>query len=294
MIKTRALGNGTTKIIYSNDCQNILSIPTEEVLNLFKSSGLLLFRGFGTTYKQMLEFSDKFSSGYVRDPARQIVDSPGGSVQLVDNGTGYVPPHCENAVSPFRPDVVWFCCAVPAAEGGETLFWDGLQVWEELSEQVKQIFSSKKIKFIFDFGVHGWKRFFGENTTIDDAKRALEKFEGVHYSIKDDLSIHLEYVCSAVVKTKFDGKYAFANSIISSVTYSKAGLKRVTFEDGSPISDVIINEIKTVLNKMTGAIPWQSGDLVMIDNSRFLHGRREFKDTRRKIFTHLSYLKANL
>ena len=43
MIKTRALGNSMTKIIYSNDCQNILSIPTEEVLNQFNSSGLLLY-----------------------------------------------------------------------------------------------------------------------------------------------------------------------------------------------------------------------------------------------------------
>lgn len=293
-IKPRALGNSSTKIIHGNASQSILSIPADEVLSLFKLNGLLLFRGFGTTYKQMLAFSEQFSSGFVRDPARQVVDSPGGSVQLVDNGMSYVPPHCENAVSPFRPDIVWFCCAVPAVEGGETLFWDGLQVWEELSEQIRQIFSSKKIKFIFDFGIYAWKRFLGENATIEDVERELEKFEGVNYSIKDDLSIHMEYVCPAVVKTRFDGKPAFANSIISSMTSPKASFQRVTFEDGSPIPDVIINEINAVLDKMTGMITWQSGDLVMIDNSRFLHGRKEFKDTRRKIFTHLSYLKPEL
>lgn len=328
MIKARSLDNSTAKIIYSDDSQNIFSIPSEEILNLFKSSGLLLFRGFRTTHEQMLAFSEKFSSGYVRDPGKQTVDSLNGAVQLVDNGTGYIPPHCENAVSPFRPDVVWFCCAVPAVKGGETLFWDGSQVWEGLSEQARQIFSSKKIRFIYDFEVDNWKRFFGENTTINDAKRALEEFEGVDYFIRDDLSIHMEYVCSAVVKTRFNEKYAFANSLISSykrqgawrkikshflkmysssplmqlfgelpeplITYLKASPQRVIFDDGSLIPNVIINEINTVMNKITGVISWQSGDLVMIDNSRFLHGRRKFKDTRRQIFSHLSYLKADL
>jgi alpha-ketoglutarate-dependent taurine dioxygenase len=42
---------------------------------------------------------------------------------------------------------------------------------------------------------------------------------------------------------------------------------------------------------LTGEISWQPGDLVMIDNSRFLHGRRAFNDDRRRIFALLSYLK---
>ncbi|MEH2267589.1 MAG: TauD/TfdA family dioxygenase [Nostoc sp.] len=325
MINLTTFGTTDAKIIFSDQSENILSLPTQEILDLFNSFGLLLFRGFGVNYEQMVEFSGKFSSKYVRDPQRQIVDSPDKFIQLVDNGTDYVPPHCENAVSPFRPDVVWFCCAVPAAENGETLFWDGVQVWKELSEQSKKLFLSKKIKFMFDFDVDSWKLFFGSDTTIDDAKRSLSELEGINYFIRDDQSIHMEYICSSVVKTRTSGKEAFANSIIpwyqkqgtwekiksslldtysSSafgkffgslpqflVTYLQAKPQTVTFEDGSPITDVVIDEINTIMNRLTGVISWQTGDIVMIDNSRFLHGRRAFKDTRRQIFSHLSYLK---
>ncbi|MEH2178721.1 TauD/TfdA family dioxygenase [Nostoc sp.] len=324
-IQIRQFGTSDAKIIFSDRQENILSLPTQEVLDLFNSFGLLLFRGFGINYEQLVEFSAQFSSKYVRDPQRQIVDSADKFIQLVDNGTGYVPPHCENAVSPFRPDVVWFCCAVPAAEDGETLFWDGVQVWKELSEQSKQLFLSKKLKFMFDFNIDSWKLFFGSDTTIDDAKRALSEFEGISYIVRDDQSIDMEYICSAVVKTRNSGEEAFANSIIpwyhkqgtwekiksylletynSStfgklfgslpqflVTYLQAKPQTITFEDGSPITDVVMDEINTIINRLTGVIPWQTGDMVMIDNSRFLHGRRAFQDTRRQIYSHLSYLK---
>ncbi|GAB1539904.1 TauD/TfdA family dioxygenase [Scytonema sp. NUACC21] len=325
MIKIAPFGTSDAKIVFNDNRQNILSLPEQEVLDLFNSFGLLLFRGFGVNYEQMVEFSGKFSSKYVRDPERQIVGSPDKFIQLVDNGTDYIPPHCENAVSPFRPDVVWFCCAVPAVEDGETLFWDGVQVWKELSEQTKQLFLSKKLKFMFDFDVDSWKLFFGSDSTLDDAKRAMEEFEEINYFVRDDRSIHMEYNCSAVVNTRTSSTKAFANSIIPwyhkqgrwekiksyllemytnstlgkffgslpqfLVTYLQARPQRVTFEDGSLIPDVVIDEINTIMDRLTGVIPWQSGDMVMIDNSRFLHGRRAFQDTRRQIYSHLSYLK---
>jgi Taurine catabolism dioxygenase TauD, TfdA family len=275
-------------IFNGNNCSSILDLSVQSNLEIFKHSGTLLFRGFNVNYEQMKAFAGKFSSKFVLDKDRPIVDPRNKFVTLVDPGMHYVSPHCENANSPFRPDVVWFCCAVPAAQGGETLYWDGVRVWEEMSEELKQLFVSKKIKFLQKFPAADWKRFLGAGATITDIKKTLDVIQGLSYQINSDQSVSIEYVCSAIVKTKYGNKDAFANSLISE---HKNPRGIVTFEDGSPIPAPVINEIQELMNSLTKVISWQSGDLVMIDNSRFLHGRRSFADTKRRIFSLLSYLK---
>ncbi|MBW4630841.1 MAG: TauD/TfdA family dioxygenase [Iphinoe sp. HA4291-MV1] len=288
MIVTDSIKLGSLKIIQSENCLNILQLPVPTTIELFKSYGLLLFRGFSVNNEQMQAFAEQFSSRFVLDKDRPIVNLKNRFVTLVDPGMHYVSPHCENANSPFSPDVVWFCCAVPASQGGETLIWDGGRVWEELSEDLKQLFISQKIRFVQKFPAADWKRFLGSGSTIADVKRTLDNLKGVNYQINSDQSVSLEYVCSAVVKTKYGNQDAFANSLISEYKNPRG---MVTFEDGSPIPVAVINQIQEVMNRLTEVITWQPGDLVMIDNSRFLHGRRSFTDTRRRIFSLLSYLK---
>ena len=281
------ISNSVT-IIYNENYSSILDLPVQSNLEMFKSFGILHFRGFGINYEQMKAFAEKFSSRFVLDKDRPIVDQRNRFITLVDPGMHYVSPHCENANSPFRPDVVWFCCAVPAAQGGETLYWDGVRVWQEMSEGLKDLFISKKIRFLQKFPAADWKRFLGAAATITDVKKTLEGIEGLSYQINEDQSIALEYICSAVVKTKYGNNNAFANSLISEHKNPKGA---VTFEDGSPIPVAAISQIQEIMNRLTEVISWESGDLVMIDNSRFLHGRRSFTDTKRRIFSLLSYLK---
>ena len=147
MNEIEQLGTSTGKVIYSSkDCLNILELPVPDTIELFKASGVLLFRGFGVTPDQMKAFSNQFSSSHIIDFTKKSVDSD-KFVNFVDNGTVNRVAHSERAYLPFRPDVVWFCCIVPAEKGGETLFWDGVRVWKELSEASKKLFLSKKLKF---------------------------------------------------------------------------------------------------------------------------------------------------
>jgi acetolactate synthase regulatory subunit len=287
-MKKDLLVTSYAKIIYNDASKSILELPVQGILELFKSLGILHFRGFGVNHEQMKAFAEQFSSRFVLDKDRPIVDLNNKFVTLVDPGMHYVGPHCENANSPFRPDVIWFCCGVPAASGGETLFWDGVRVWEEMSEDLRKLFIEKKIRFFQKFPAADWKRFLGVGATIADVKQTLDGLEGLNYQINPDESVSLEYVCSSVVKTKYGNQNAFANSLIAEYKNPR-GI--VTFEDDSQITVTVINQIQQVINKLTELISWQSGDLVMIDNSRFLHGRKSFNDTRRQIFSLLSYLK---
>ena len=287
-MKATSLLTSSAKLIQNKTSQSILQIPVKETLDNFKLSGILLFRDFDIDYEQMKVFAEQFSSKFVLDKDRPIVDSRNKFVTLVDPGTHYVSPHCENANSPFRPDLVWFCCGVPAAQGGETLFWDGVQVWKKLSTELQQLFIAKKIKFLQKFPVADWKRFLGAGSTIVDVKRTLNGISGLSYKINEDRSVSIEYICSAVVETRYGNQDAFANSLISEYKNPRGV---VTFEDGSPIPSTVINQVKQVMNNCEEVISWQLGDLVMIDNSRFLHGRRSFGDRKRRIYSLLSYLR---
>ncbi len=286
MSKIESLGTGTGKIIYSTkDCEDILRLSKAETLDLFKSSGIILFRGFGVTSTQMKAFSEKFSCSYIGDPVKSL---EGDFINLVDVGTDALPPHAENGATPFRPDVIWFCCKTPV-QGGETLFWDGVQIWKEMSKHTKQLFIEKRIKYSFErlpFDV--LKKFAVLGETIDDCKSTLDKIEGLSYQINEDLSFSCKYICSAVVKTKYGNQDAFANNFWR---YHERGYE--IFEDGSKLPSEVADEIQKLYDKYTQEILWQAGDLAMIDNWRFMHGRRGFKDNQRRIYTTLSNLSVN-
>ncbi|MBN3958496.1 TauD/TfdA family dioxygenase [Nostoc sp. NMS8] len=283
--KIESLGIGTGKTVYSNnDCEDILCLSEAETLDLFKSSGVVLFRDFRVTVTQMKAFSEKFSCSYLKDPTKKSVDSV-DFVTSVDNGMYALPPHAEHSCVPIRPDVVWFCCKTPV-EGGETLFWDGIQIWKEMSKQTKQLFDEKKLKFVFEnVPLEELNKWFLCGETIDECKQVLNKFEGLNYQINEDSTISLKYICSAVVKTKYGNQDAFANYLWVNHTRGEE-----IFEDGSKLPDEVADEIQKLYDKYTEEISWQAGDLVMIDNSRVMHGRREFKDNQRQIFVTISNL----
>ena len=286
MITTiESLGKSTGKIIYnSEDCPDIFCLSVTEIREIFKSSGVLLFRGFGVGHEQMKDFAEQLSSKFFQDYIRPLVDSD-RFVHFVDAGMDNCLPHSEHAYSPFRPDVIWFCCAVPAAEGGETLFWDGVRVWEELSQESKQLFLSKKLKFCHNnIPIDILRRFAGLDATIVDIKQMLDSFEGVTYQINDNQTVSMKYVCSAVVKTKYGNQDAFANTFWATQKKTEEAI----FEDDSRAPNEVTDQMEKVLDRLTEEISWQAGDLAMIDNSRFLHGRRAFSDNRRQIFSTLT------
>ena len=285
--KIESLGTSTGKIIHcSDEYPDIFHLPAAEIMDLFSSSGILLFRGFGVTHNQMKKFAESLSSNLVEDYIRPRVDAE-QFIHFVDPGMKELVVHSEHAYSPLRPDAIWFCCVVPAAQDGETIFCDGVQLWKELSESTKQLFLDKKLNFVYDgIPCEVFKRLISPDATTAHIRLMLDSIEGVTYQINPDESVSMEYSCSAVMKTKYGNYDAFANSLLPQY----AGEGKAAFADGSLVPDGVIDEIKTVADKLMGNISWQAGDLAMIDNSRFMHGRREFNDEKRQIFSTLSNL----
>lgn len=288
-IDSEPFGSGSARVVHGTARDDILQLPTEDVIALMKTAGLVLFRGFPTSPQIMKDFAGRFSTRFNRDRLRPTVEGSNGFVQMVTEGMGYVEPHAEQANSPFRPDALWFCCSVPPVEGeGETLAWDGVRLWEKFSPELRELFRQKKLRFFQRYTAEKWQRFMGTGSSLADVQRTLDGIPGVSYFVSDDESIYLEYVCPAVVHTRYGDQEAFANSLLSERKNTLGDL--MSFDDGSPVPEDVITHIQDDMDDLTEAIAWQAGDLAFIDNSRYLHGRNAYTDPRRKIFSSLSFL----
>ena len=287
-VRIEPFGSGDSRIVHRDGAEDLLTLPTDLVEGLFRQSGALLFRGFDVDPLRMKSFANRFSLRFNRDRLRPPLEGTDGFVQGVNEGMGDAQPHCEQANSPFRPDAIWFNCTRPAAEGGETLFWDGVRLWNELPVDLRELFAGRSLRFFQRYTRDRWTLFLGPQATVEDVKRTLEGLEGTSYFLNDDDSLYLEYVCPAVVKTRYGGHDAFANSLLSERKNTLGAL--MTFSDGRSIPDDAVHGIETTMKGHTQAIAWQAGDLVMLDNSRYLHGRNAFTDPGRRIFSCLSFL----
>ncbi|MER7403725.1 TauD/TfdA family dioxygenase [Streptomyces sp. NPDC000070] len=290
-IEHSALGDGSTRVIECSGAQNtdLFELPVDEIREIYQQYGALIFRGYDVSDPtKMHSFASKFSTRFNRDRIRPTVPGSDGYVQAVLEGQGFVEPHAEQANSPFRPDALWFCCKTPSKDGGETLLWDGIRVWERLGDDLKALFEARKIRFFQKYEEDKWQLFLGGDASLDDLKRTLDGLEGVSYHLTDDRSVYLEYVVSAVVNTKYGNHKAFANSLMTERENTLGDA--MAFEDGTPISEAEIKRIMDVIMGVTEEIPWVPGDLAFIDNTRFLHGRNPYQDSGRRIYSSLSFL----
>ena len=280
VLNISTFGGGSGLILTCEGNGSVLSLDCLKIKDLFRTAGALLFRGFEVSEQSFLDVVRPFSSQFLRDYGNSKTSDPsGGFVQSVTLGNKPLELHCENAVCAERPDIIWFYCAAPALAGGETTFCDGVEIWRLLSTGAKQLFLTRKVKYTITVPR---ELYLNKDQEIVLRVGGL-KFAGTTYRFNDDESLTIEYIVSAVNRTKYGAELAFANSITG--PYPSY---RTTFVDDVEIPADVIQEIKQLQEQLTKEIPWQAGDLVMLDNSRFLHGRRAFQDKQRRIFSLMS------
>ena len=84
----------------------------------------------------------------------------------------------------------------------------------------------------------------------------------------------------------FQQRPAFANFILFARDYLR--LTDVPLlDDGKPFPDEWLDVVRTNARKLTYAHAWQKGDVLIADNSRFMHGRRAIADPAERRDRHL-------
>jgi alpha-ketoglutarate-dependent taurine dioxygenase len=284
-INTQLLSENVGQQIINIDNINISNLDREEIINLFKYYGVLLFRGFENSVDTFTEFTKSLSKDF-RDYTggvlnRRVINGD-ATVLSVNDFNEEIKLHGEMYYQPDIPLMVWFFCAHPAEQDGETILCDGRQFFNELSSPLKKIFINKKLKYLGHLNKEAWQKRY----KTDDLAVVVQtcKRKNLLMQINEDESIDLQYICPAIHPSRC-GKYqTFINSLLPAKHRYK---NRLCFDDDSEITDDIVSELHEIAEKITTEISWKKGDILMVDNTRIMHGRRAFSDNQRDIYLRL-------
>ena len=289
-----AIGSG---LVIESDGDTLSELHRDFVMGRLAGAGYLLLRGFSTDVDSFAALVRRLSVRVTLDPARSF----GGRdtvAQKVDAGFDAVGLHCENANSPFVPQLCWFYCEKAASVGSQTTVCDGYRVWDALSATTRQAFMQRDIVYSRRVEAAKWKMFAFhklegrtplDEITLRDIVVDAPDLSRTQVTLEADGAIRYAHRVAAVHPTLFGERLAFANSLLGpSFNYEKP---TITFHDGEPIPPSMLAEIERVSASCTENIDWKYGDVLLIDNTRVMHGRRAIGDPSRTIYNALSDLR---
>jgi alpha-ketoglutarate-dependent taurine dioxygenase len=263
----------------------LLCVDRDVVIEQFKTYGAVLFRSFSVGVEKFQELAKAYAVTRVPYPGRRrIAVSEDGMVQTVNIGKTAVPLHSELSHTPFRPDICWFYCVKAPKSGSATTLCDGTLVASSLPDSVRYQVDGRMLRYRMKRSPSFWEMFLGTR----DMVAVREFLEGGPYSeffrMEGDEVIQ-DFVMPFLHDAKFVGRKALANNIVHNSRTCPPPLQYPTFEDGSYIPENLIREIRDVEDGLTLEVRWRDEDLLMFDNTRFMHGRRRVQDPERTIWT---------
>lgn len=273
-----SFANGLGVTFQAGGISDLGQLPRQDVIDAFLRTGLVFFEGFEVDQERFRAFTRRFAETFVTEYnplERHYLGDGTLSVQYYEEG---IPLHGEMAYLPRisaelgPPDILWFFCEKPARTDGETLVCDGARVAEALSPATRALLDRKRLKYRLVTSPAVWQAAAG---TTDPAvvRMKLQHVPGVvHIEFDPDGTMRWDYATPAIKPARFTRTPSFVNSIVCI---------RPPLEDDSAIPDEVVHDIEDVTNRLTVPVAWKGGELLMIDNTRFLHGRRSNDDQRR-------------
>lgn len=273
----------------------------EQLLAKLSDSGTVLFRGFPLSSP---EDFDAFVAAF-DEPGFTYRESLSNAVRV--NLTERVftaneaPPevgiylHHEMAQTPLYPSKLYFFCEVAADEGGETPVCRSDVLLDRIAEfdpEFVRTCREKLVKYSLVMpGVddpksgqgRGWQSTLG----VDSREQAENRLTKLGYSWKwlDDGSLRTTTPALPAIRKADNGREAFFNQLIAAflgwADISHTGVHKIAFGDGSPMPDSTMRKICELAEELTVNLPWQAGDVAMVDNFQVMHGRRSFVGRRR-------------
>ncbi len=248
----------------------------EQIKQTLAADGWILLRGRETDSNTFSHMMQQLCGRLTFDPARQYITE---ATQKVDAGTGPVGLHIENGNTPLQPDIVAFFSKRSAKKGSQSTVCDGAEMWKHMSPALQKKFS-QKITVTRTLPEVLWKRYVAtaldietpESVTFDNLETFLTKVSGQKAELFESGELRYELTLNPVLNENMSSKTAFANAILGpSYNYEAPEYQ---CEDGTDISQELIDELKELAEQFTHEVQWQDGDIVVIDNKRVMHGRR--------------------
>jgi alpha-ketoglutarate-dependent taurine dioxygenase len=203
--------------------------------------------------------------------------------------------HHEMAQTPIYPSRLFFFCERAAAEGGATPLCRSDIVWERLAERCPQFARDCEAKGLKYTNVmptdndptsgmgRGWQSTL-RTTTKEGAEKRLQSL-GYSWEWLPSGDLRATTPVLPAVRTLKDGRKTFFNQLIAAFQGWKDARndpsKAITFGDGTPLDREAVNVATELAEELAFDVPWQEGDVALVDNFVTMHGRRTFSGTRK-------------
>tara|TARA_Y100000590_G_scaffold459255_1_gene615866 strand:- start:156 stop:1073 length:918 start_codon:yes stop_codon:yes gene_type:complete len=256
---------------YNN--KNIKKLNYNKIVSIFEQKGIILFKNYSIDPKNLNQITDRFTETYAVDAERRKQRFDKKIIRNVDLGEKDILLHSEASFAPAWPEIIWFYCITPPKSGGTTTLCDGVKLWKSLSYDTKDFFLLNPINFQLKIQIDKKK------TTHNNPKRKwmignVGSGNGLVDWRKGILKLSLNRF--AVHEGRKSNELCFANHLLIKLNSESQLIKRRML-NGKKIPNYLMNEIRKKSEKITYDHSWRSGDLLMIDNKRFMHGRRAYK-----------------
>ncbi|MEL6868353.1 MAG: TauD/TfdA family dioxygenase [Pseudomonadota bacterium] len=199
--------------------------------------------------------------------------------------------HHEMAQTPLFPSRLFFCCEKAAEQAGETPLCRSDILLTKLTEAESAFVADCErlgVRYINTMPAEddplsgqgrSWRSTLDASST-EEAEALLDKL-GYSYSWQADGSLQATTPILPAIRTLTDGRRVFFNQLIAAFRGWSNAEKSICFGDGSTISASAMRTAIELADALSFDLPWQDGDIALIDNYLVMHGRRPFSGTRR-------------
>lgn len=271
------------------------------LLHEARRHGALLLRGFGL---RTAEDFDQFVAAFGL-PAFTYEDSLSNAVRV--NRTPRVftaneaPPdvqiffHHEMAQTPLYPTRLFFFCEQPAESGGATPLCRSDWLWDRLVAEWPQFAADVSARGLQYSNVmpgetdlqsgmgRSWQSTL-KTATRDGAEQRLRSLDYT-WQWLDDGCLRVTTPVLRGVHELPDGRRTFFNQLIAAYCGWKDArndpAKSITLGDGTPLDSDAVHAAVRIAEELAFDVPWQPGDVALVDNYVTMHGRRPFTGTRK-------------
>jgi hypothetical protein len=203
--------------------------------------------------------------------------------------------HHEMAQTPIYPSKLFFFCEKAAEQGGATPLCRSDVLFDRMTKEMPQFASDCAEKGLLyshvmpavDDAASGMGRSWQSTwkaTTSQEAEARMTEL-GYSWEWQDDGCLKVTTPQLQAVKQLDNGRTAFFNQLIAAFHGWKDARndpgKAITFGDGSPLDPATMDRVIEMAEEITFNVPWQAGDVALVDNYVTMHGRRTFQGTRK-------------
>lgn len=284
-----------------DDIEPWLTIERDELIERATTHGAILFRGFPLSSP---EDFDRFITAFELEnfPYEQSLSN---AVRI--NYTPRVfsaneaPPdvtiflHHEMAQTPIFPSKLFFFCQTPAGEGGATPLCRSDILYRQMQDECPEFARQCERKGLQYTNVmpsendaaSGMGRSWQSTFRSEDRAAAEQQMQQLGYCWQwlPDGCLRATTPVLPAVRELADGRKVFFNQLIAAFQGWKDTRndpsKSITFGDGTPLDRATVLRVAELAEQLTFDVPWQRGDVALVDNFTTMHGRRTFNGTRK-------------